>query len=140
MPFLKNIFVKLSVAVLLIFVIPAPSEGAKKGKGVGEFMAQLEVAYVETVKSIMLSPVQDEDDISFDQAAGWAEEITKAAALLARLEEFKKNKSAQTYLRQLAAQSHGIQRLAKSKRWDGMVVALFRLQATCIGCHKEHRN
>ena len=138
--FKKSILINFAVAVLLISATHSPSEGVKKGKEVGELMNQLEVAYVETVKSTMLSPVQDENDISFDQAVQWSEEITKAAGLLAKLEEYKKDKSALTYFRQLIEHSTGIQELAKSKRWEGMVEVLFRLQATCIECHQKHRN
>lgn len=138
--FKRNILIIFAVAVLLISATLAPSEGVGKGKEVGELMTQLEVAYVETVKSIMLSPVQDENDISFDQATQWAEEITKAAGLLAKLEEFRKDKSALIYFRQVAEYSQGIQGLAKSKRWEGMVKVLFQLQAACIGCHQKYRN
>ena len=103
-------------------------------------MGRLEVAYTEVVKAIMISPVQDEDDVNFDQAGQWAEEIAKISGLLPETEDFKNDPSVRAFFHKLAEVSRGIQRLAKAERWEGMVPALLRLQATCMKCDIKNRN
>ncbi len=103
-------------------------------------MGQLEVAYTEVVKAVMISPVQDEDDVNFDQAGQWAEEIAKISDLLPETEDFRDDPAVRAFFRQLAEDARGIQRLSKTERWEGMVPALLRLQATCIKCHIKNRN
>ncbi len=103
-------------------------------------MGKLEVAYTEVIKAIMISSVQDEDDISFDQAGQWAEDIVKIAGELPKLSEVEKDESARAFFLQMAKHAGEIQNLAKSERWEGMMAALFRLQATCMGCHEKIRN
>ena len=103
-------------------------------------MTRMEVAYTEVVKAIMISSVQDEDDISFDQAGQWAEEITQVTGLLAKLEEFENDESALRFFRQLGERSKGIEKLSKAQKWEGMMAALILLQESCMACHKKHRN
>lgn len=131
---------RLAGAALFFALFFAPSaEGAKKQE-IGDLMTRLEVAYVEVVKSIMISSVQDEDDISFDQAGQWAEEITQVAVLLAKLGEFEKDDTALPFIRKLGERSKGIERLAKAQKWEGMMAALILLQKNCMACHSKIRN
>lgn len=129
----------MAVAFFAAILLAPSAEGAKKQE-IGDLMDRMEVAYTEVVKSIMISSVQDEDDISFDQAGQWAEEITQVAGLLAKLEEFEKDESALRLIRRLGKRSLGIERLAKAQKWEGMMAALFLLQESCMACHREYRN
>ncbi len=126
-------------ALFLALVFGSSVESAKKQE-IGDMMSRLEVAYTEVVKAIMISSVQDEDDISFDQAGQWAEEVAQVAGLLAKLNEFEKDESALRFFRQLGERSKGIERLAKAQKWEGMMAALSRLQENCMACHRKHRN
>ncbi len=126
--------------VLFAALLLAPSAESVEKQEIGDLMTRLEVAYTEVVKAIMISSVQDEDDISFDQAVQWAEEITQVAGMLAKLEDFEKDESALRFLRQLGERSKGIERLAKAQKWEGMIAALSRLQENCMACHRKHRN
>jgi hypothetical protein len=126
------------VALAVSAALALPALGAKKND-LGEMMGKMEVAYTEVIKAILVSPVQDEDDISFDQAGLWAEDISKLAGELAKLSDFEKDESARAFLRRLAKNAREIQGLAKLEKWEGMTAALIRLQSTCMACHKENR-
>ncbi len=126
-------------ALFAVLLLAPSAEGAKEQE-IGDLMTRIEVAYTEVVKAIMISSVQDEDDISFDQAGQWAEEITQAAGLLAKLGEFEKDESALRFFRQLGERSRGIERLARAQKWEGMIAALTLLQESCMACHRKHRN
>lgn len=128
-----------AAAALFLLVLLYPSAGISKKQEVGDLMNQMEAAYTEIVKSVMISSVQDESDIFFGQAALWSEEIIRIAGLLPRLEEYKKDESVLRFSQRLASRSRTIEHLAKEEKWEGMMAALFQLQTTCMGCHKKHR-
>ena len=129
---------RIVVALAVSAALALPALGAKKND-LGEMMGKMEAAYTEVIKAIMVSPMQDEDDISFGQAGLWSEDISKLAGELAKLSEFEKDESARAFLRRLANNAREIQRLAKLEQWEGMTAALIRLQSTCMACHKENR-
>ena len=136
----KFVMGRCMAAVFLAALLLAPSAESAKKQEIGDLMTRLEVAYTEVVKAIMISSVQDEDDISFDQAGQWSEEITQVTGLLAKLGEFEKDESALRFFRQLGERSRGIERLAKAQKWEGMMAALSLLQESCMACHRNHRN
>jgi hypothetical protein len=149
MSFVRKFFLPPALMAALFFasVPPTLSSGAASPAGaakekeseVGGLMGQLEVAYMEVVKAIMFSSVQDEDDINFDQAGQWAEEIAKISGILPGTGDFKNDPLVRAFFEKLARDAREIQRLAKAERWEGMVPALLRVQATCIKCHIKNR-
>jgi hypothetical protein len=70
----------LFVAFVMATVLLVPPDGKAKGREIGDLMDRLEVAYMEVVKAVMVSSVVDPDDLPYDQAGQWAEEITQRAS------------------------------------------------------------
>ncbi len=142
MRFARNLIPgRLAGAALLAAALLIPSSGSTKEPDVDKLMDQMEVAYIEVVKLLMISPIQDlADETPYERAGQWVEEITKIAAQMQKAEESAKDKSFLGLSRRLEDQSRDIEARLKEKRGEGLLPALLRLRATCFECHKKHRS
>lgn len=103
-----------------------------------KLMEKMEIAYTELVKIIMVAPVT-EDEVPFDQAAGWAKEIVKVGVLFPKVKDFENEKSFQDFARRAKAGAERIVRLAEKQDSKPMVAALLGIRAACRACHAKHR-
>ena len=140
----------LAAGILALWLMggPAPAGSASPAAGaspaaeatpeLSKLMEKMEIAYTELVKLVLVSPVS-EDEVPFDQAAGWAEEIVKVTSLFPKVKDLGEDESFRDFARRAQAAAREIVRLAKKKEEKKMLGALLGIREACRVCHAKHR-
>lgn len=130
----------LAGAITLAAVLVLSAPGGAQEVEVGDVMAKMEGAYAEVVKSLLLVPVQESgDEVPFPVVQKRLKDIADMAKSLPKIENYKNDASFRNLANKLEAEAGALSELAVKKDPAASIAALFRLQAACLGCHKDFR-